>query len=54
VVDKLQLSRSKTEDACEMARHNPAEKPDINRIAEIKDQWIRGKIYWSLEYVAQN
>ncbi len=51
VVYKLQLSRSKTEDACEMELHNPADMPDINRIAEIQEPWIEATIYCPDEYL---
>jgi GTP-binding protein LepA len=45
VVYKLQLSRSKTEDACEMELHNPSDMPDVNRIDEIQEPWIQATIY---------
>jgi GTP-binding protein LepA len=51
VVYKLQLSRSKTEDAREMELHNPADMPDINRIAEIQEPWIEATIYCPDEYL---
>jgi GTP-binding protein LepA len=51
VVYKLQLSRSKTEDAREMELHNPADMPDVNRIAEIQEPWIEATIYCPDEYL---
>ncbi len=51
VVYKLKLSRSKTEDACDMALHNPADMPDINRIDEIQEPWIEATIYTPDEYL---
>ncbi len=51
VVYKLQLSRSKIEDACEMELHNPADMPDINRISEIQEPWIEATIYCPDEYL---
>ena len=51
VVYKLKLSRSKTEDARDMELHNPADMPDINRIAEIQEPWIEATIYCPDEYL---
>ncbi len=51
VVYKLKLSRSKTEDACDMDLHNPADMPDINRIDEIQEPWIEATIYCPDEYL---
>jgi GTP-binding protein LepA len=51
VVYKLELSRSKTEDARSMELHNPADMPDINRIAEIQEPWIEATIYCPDEYL---
>jgi len=51
VVYKLQLSRSKTEDACEMELHNPSDMPDVNRIDEIQEPWIQATIYCPDEYL---
>ena len=38
VVYRLQLSKSKTEEAKEIMLHNPADWPDVNRIAMIEEQ----------------
>ncbi|MEP7351064.1 MAG: translation elongation factor 4, partial [Sphingorhabdus sp.] len=51
VVYKLKLSRSKTDDARDMELHNPADMPDINRIAEIQEPWIEATIYCPDEYL---
>ena len=51
VVYKLKLSRSKTEDACEMELHNPSDMPDVNRIDEIQEPWIQATIYCPDEYL---
>ena len=51
VVYKLKLSRSKTDDAREMELHNPADMPDVNRIAEIQEPWIEATIYCPDEYL---
>ena len=51
VVYKLQLSRSKTEDARDMELHNPADMPDVNRIDEIQEPWIEATIYCPDEYL---
>jgi GTP-binding protein LepA len=51
VVYKLQLSRSKTEDARDMELHNPADMPDVNRIDEIQEPWIQATIYCPDEYL---
>ena len=41
VVYKLELSRSKTEDARSMELHNPADMPDVNRIARFRNRGSR-------------
>jgi GTP-binding protein LepA len=51
VVYKLELSRSKTEDARSMELHNPADMPDVNRIDEIQEPWIEATIYCPDEYL---
>jgi GTP-binding protein LepA len=51
VVYKLELSRSKTDDARSMELHNPADMPDVNRIAEIQEPWIQATIYCPDEYL---
>jgi GTP-binding protein LepA len=51
VVYKLELSRSKTDDARSMELHNPADMPDVNRIDEIQEPWIQATIYCPDEYL---
>ncbi|MFY8075124.1 translation elongation factor 4 [Sphingorhabdus lacus] len=51
VVYKLELSRSKTDDARSMELHNPADMPDVNRIDEIQEPWIEATIYCPDEYL---
>jgi GTP-binding protein LepA len=51
VVYKLQLSRSKTDEARTMELHNPADMPDVNRIEEIQEPWIEATIYCPDEYL---
>jgi GTP-binding protein LepA len=51
VVYRLQLSKSKTEDACEIELHNPADYPDVNRIDMIEEPWIKATIYTPDEYL---
>ncbi|WP_298333858.1 translation elongation factor 4 [uncultured Erythrobacter sp.] len=51
VVYRLQLSKSKTEDAKEIMLHNPADWPDVNRIAMIEEPWIKAVIYTPDEYL---
>lgn len=51
VVYTLHLSKSKTEDAQTIELHNPADMPDINRIASIEEPWIEATIYVPDEYL---
>lgn len=51
VVYRLQLSKSKTEDAKEIMLHNPADWPDINRIDMIEEPWIKAVIYTPDDYL---
>jgi GTP-binding protein LepA len=51
VVYRLQLSASRTEDACELYLHNPADYPDQNRIVSIEEPWIKAVIYTPDEYL---
>ncbi len=51
VVYRLQLSKSKTEDAKELMIHNPADWPDVNRIDMIEEPWIKAVIYTPDEYL---
>ena len=51
VVYRLQLGKSRTEDAQEIMLHNPADWPDINRIETIEEPWIKAVIYTPDEYL---
>lgn len=51
VVYRLQLSASRTDDACELYLHNPADYPDVNRIQSIEEPWIKAVIYTPDEYL---
>ncbi|NJC04717.1 GTP-binding protein LepA [Sphingomonas kaistensis] len=51
VVYTLHLSHSKTEDAKTIELHNPADMPDVNRIASIEEPWIEAVIYVPDEYL---
>ncbi len=51
VVYKLELSRSKTEDARSMELHNPADMPDPMKIDTIAEPWIRATILVPDEYL---
>ncbi|GAA4030451.1 translation elongation factor 4 [Sphingomonas rosea] len=51
VVYTLHLSHSKTEDAKTIELHNPADMPDVNRIASIEEPWIEATIYVPDEYL---
>ncbi|MEP0190809.1 MAG: translation elongation factor 4 [Erythrobacter sp.] len=51
VVYRLQLSKSKTEEAKEIMLHNPSDWPDINRIDMIEEPWIKAVIYTPDEYL---
>jgi GTP-binding protein LepA len=51
VVYTLHLSQSKTDGARTIELHNPADMPDINRIASIEEPWIEATIYVPDEYL---
>jgi GTP-binding protein LepA len=51
VVYTLHLSKSKNEDAQTIELHNPADMPDVNRIASIEEPWIEATIYVPDEYL---
>jgi GTP-binding protein LepA len=48
---RLQLNKSRTDDAREMMLHNPADWPDQNRIATVEEPWIKATIYTPDEYL---
>ncbi|MDT0508659.1 translation elongation factor 4 [Novosphingobium sp. MMS21-SN21R] len=51
VVYRIQLNKSRTDDAREIMLHNPADYPDPSRIAQIDEPWIKGTIYTPDEYL---
>ncbi|MDC0887109.1 translation elongation factor 4 [Altererythrobacter sp.] len=51
VVYRIQLGKTKNEDAREMLLHNPADYPDPNRIETIEEPWIKATIYTPDEYL---
>ncbi|WP_067733146.1 translation elongation factor 4 [Novosphingobium naphthalenivorans] len=51
VVYRIQLSKSKSEEAQTIELHNPADYPDPNRIEEIEEPWIKAVIYTPDEYL---
>src|SRR3990170_133131 len=51
VVYRIQLSKSRTDDAREIMLHNPADYPDPSRIAQIDEPWIKATIYTPDEYL---
>ncbi|WP_428028179.1 translation elongation factor 4 [Altererythrobacter sp.] len=51
VVYRIQLNKSKTEDAREILLHNPADYPDPSRIETIEEPWIKAVIYTPDEYL---
>lgn len=51
VVYRIQLNKSRTDDAREILLHNPADYPDPSRIAQIDEPWIKGTIYTPDEYL---
>ncbi|MCW2393078.1 GTP-binding protein LepA [Sphingobium sp. B1D7B] len=51
VVYRIQLRKSKTEDAREILLHNPADYPDPSRIEQIDEPWIKATIYTPDEYL---
>jgi len=51
VVYRIQLRASKTDGACEIMLHNPADYPDPSRIEQIDEPWIKATIYTPDEYL---
>ena len=51
VVYRIQLSKSKNDDAREIMLHNPADYPDPSRIDTIEEPWIKAVIYTPDEYL---
>ncbi len=51
VVYRIQLRKSKTDDARELLLHNPADYPDPSRIEQIDEPWIKAMIYTPDEYL---
>ncbi|KPF91977.1 GTP-binding protein LepA [Novosphingobium sp. AAP83] len=51
VVYRIQLNKSRTDDAREIMLHNPADYPDPSRIMQIDEPWIKGTIYTPDEYL---
>ncbi len=51
VVYRIQLRKSKTDDAREILLHNPADYPDPSRIEQIDEPWIKATIYTPDEYL---
>ncbi len=51
VVYRIQLRKSKTDDARELMLHNPSDYPDPSRIEQIDEPWIMAVIYTPDEYL---
>ena len=51
VVYRLQLAKTKNEDAQEVMIHNPADWPDVNRIDMVEEPWIKAVIYTPDDYL---
>jgi len=51
VVYRIQLSKSRTDDAREIMLHNPADYPDPSRIETIEEPWIKATIYTPDEHL---
>ncbi len=51
VVYRIQLRKSRTDDAAEIMLHNPADYPDPSRIEQIDEPWIKAVIYTPDEYL---
>ena len=51
VVYRIQLRKSRTDDAREILLHNPADYPDPSRIEQIDEPWIKALIYTPDEYL---
>ncbi|MEP6870040.1 MAG: translation elongation factor 4, partial [Novosphingobium sp.] len=51
VVYRIQLRKSRTDDAAEIMLHNPSDYPDPSRIEQIDEPWIKAVIYTPDEYL---
>ena len=51
VVYRIQLGKSRTDDAREIMLHNPADYPDPSRIEQIEEPWIKATIYTPDEHL---
>jgi len=51
VVYRIQLNKSRTDDAREIMLHNPADYPDPSRIDQIEEPWIKAVIYTPDEHL---
>ncbi|MXP40912.1 elongation factor 4 [Altererythrobacter soli] len=51
VVYRIQLNKSRTDDAREIMLHNPADYPDPSRIELIEEPWIKATVYTPDEYL---
>ncbi len=51
VVYRIQLNKSKTDEARTIELHNPADYPDPSRIETIEEPWIKATIYTPDEYL---
>jgi GTP-binding protein LepA len=51
VVYRIQLNKSRTDDARAIMLHNPADYPDPSRIETIEEPWIKATIYTPDEYL---
>ena len=51
VVYRIQLRKSKTDEAREIMLHNPSDYPDPSRIEQIDEPWIKAVIYTPDEYL---
>ncbi|MFN2100473.1 translation elongation factor 4 [Altererythrobacter sp. MF3-039] len=51
VVYRIQLNKSKNDDAREIMLHNPADYPDPSRIDTIEEPWIKAVIYTPDDYL---
>ncbi len=51
VVYRIQLGKSRNDDAREIMLHNPADYPDPSRIEMIEEPWIKAVIYTPDEYL---
>ena len=51
VVYRIQLNKSRSDDAREITLHNPADYPDPSRIEMIEEPWIKATIYTPDEHL---